>query len=89
MAKAALRELFNRLRWDATAEADGVVLDVRVREGGVATIEAVGFASILEIMPAGVAVADGTFLPYHRIVAVRRHGTTIWRKREEGESDEA
>ncbi len=43
-------------------------------------IEEVGFNSVIEILPLGVAVASGAFIPYHRIVAVRRGEEALWRK---------
>jgi uncharacterized protein (UPF0248 family) len=75
----ALREVLNHLRWDPRGGPEAVVLSVRVRDGGVASIEEIEFASVLEILPGGVTVADGTFLPYHRIVAVRRGEEVLWR----------
>jgi uncharacterized protein (UPF0248 family) len=74
-----LRELLNRLRWDPGAGPERVVLEVRVREGGEERIQEVRFEDVLEVLPAGVAVADGTFLPYHRVEAVRRGLEVVWR----------
>ncbi|HUK11903.1 MAG TPA: DUF504 domain-containing protein [Thermoanaerobaculaceae bacterium] len=74
-----LRALLNRLRWDGAAAAEGVVLAVRVRRDGGETTEDVPFAAVAEILPAGFTVADGTFLPYHRVVCVRRDGEVLWR----------
>ena len=89
MTERTLRELLNRLRWDAGADHEGVVLAVRTREGGVETVEPVAFSEIVEILPGGVTVADGTFVPYHRIVTVRRGGETLWRARGKGDEHEA
>jgi uncharacterized protein (UPF0248 family) len=76
---ATLRETLNRVRW-AGAKAGRVVIDLRVRRGKDERIEEVDFASVTEILPGGVAVADGTFLPYHRVVAVRRGEEVLWRR---------
>lgn len=78
MAGSALRTLLNRLRWDATADAEGVVLVVRVRHGPHEREEELLFGEISEILAAGVTGVDGTFLPYHRVVAVRRRGEELW-----------
>jgi len=55
------------------------VLEVRVREGGQERVQEVRFEEVSEIMPAGVTVADGTFLPYHRVATVRRGLEVVWR----------
>ena len=89
MTERTLRELLNRLRWDAAAGREGVVLAVRTREGGVELVDEVPFAGVVEILPAGVTVADGTFVPYHRVVAVRRGGETLYRARGTGGGHEA
>ena len=54
------------------------MLSVRVREGGVEHIEEIRFDSVIEILPLGVTVASGAFLPYHRIVAVRCGEEVLW-----------
>jgi uncharacterized protein (UPF0248 family) len=83
-----LRDLLNRLRWDVAAPSADVVLDARVRASGEETVEVVRFDEVVEILPAGVTVADGTFLPYHRLLEVRRGSQVLWRKpSEEGERD--
>jgi uncharacterized protein (UPF0248 family) len=73
-----VRELLNRLRWDARAGRAGVVLAVRSREGGVERLEEVDFDAVVDILPGGVTLADGAFLPYHRLVTVRRGGEVLW-----------
>lgn len=73
-----MRELLNRLRWDAGSRPDGVVIEVRTREAGEERITAVAFESVVEVLPAGVAVAGGVFLPYHRFARVRRGDETLW-----------
>jgi len=75
-----LRDLLNRLRWDPGEEAEGIEIMVLVRRAGGAQIEAVPFDHLAEITSAGVVVADGTFLPFHRIQQVRRHGNALWRR---------
>lgn len=57
-----------------------MVLGVRVREGAAESIEEVEFASVIEILPGGVTVADGTFLPYHRLVSVKRGEEVLWHR---------
>ena len=74
-----VREVLNRLRWDPRGGPEAVVLAVRVRMGGTESIEEIEFTSVLEILPGGVTVADGTFLPYHRVVTVRRGEEVLWR----------
>ncbi len=73
-----VRALLNRLRWDPQAARDGVVLTVRTREGGLEQLREIGFGAIVEILPRGLTVADGTFLPYHRVVRVRRGEEVVW-----------
>jgi len=89
MTERTLRELLNRLRWDVAAGREGVVLAVRTREGGVELVDEVSFDGVVEILPAGVTVADGTFVPYHRIVTVRRGDETLWLSRGKGDGHEA
>jgi uncharacterized protein (UPF0248 family) len=74
-----LRDLLNRLRWDAGSVAVPTVLAIRVREGREEHIREIDFDSVTEILPRGFLVADGTFLPYHRVVAVRRGEEVLWR----------
>jgi uncharacterized protein (UPF0248 family) len=73
-----VREVLNRLRWDARTEPRGVVVLVRSRKGGVEGVEQVAFSAIVDILAGGVTVADGTFLPYHRVVAVQRGEEILW-----------
>ncbi len=75
-----MRELLNRLRWDPGAGPERVVLEVRVRESGEERIEEMRFEDVAQILPTGVTVAGGTFLPYHRVMAVRRKGEVLWRR---------
>ncbi len=75
---ATVREVLNRLRWDAAAERRGVELEVRTRDAGVERVEAVPFEAVTEILPGGVVVAGGTYLPYHRLVRVRRGSEVLW-----------
>jgi uncharacterized protein (UPF0248 family) len=74
-----LRELLNRLRWDRSAGSEAVVLTVRSRQGSVENVKELAFASVVAILPGGVTVVDGTFLPYHRVVSVRRGGEVLWK----------
>jgi uncharacterized protein (UPF0248 family) len=77
-----LRHVLNRLRWDPGMTPTEVVLEVRAREGGEEELEPVGFEAIGAILADGVVLADETFLPYHRIVAVRRGRVVLWQVRE-------
>jgi uncharacterized protein (UPF0248 family) len=74
-----VRELLNRLRWDPGAGRARVLLKIRVRVGGEERLHDVRFEDVAEILPGGVNLADGTFLPYHRIVDVRRGDEALWR----------
>ncbi len=78
-AMSTVRELLNRLRWDPQAVPHAVVLMVRSRESGVERLREIDFGAVVEILPGGVMVADGTFLPYHRVVTVRRGEEVVWR----------
>lgn len=76
---ATLRDVLNRLRWDVGGVAVPTVLAVRIREGRKEQIREIDFDSVTEILPRGVLVADGTFLPYHRVIAVRHGEEVLWR----------
>ena len=73
-----MRELLNRLRWDAGSRPEGVVIEIRTRVAGEEVVAPIPFASVLEVLPAGVVVAGDLFLPYHRFVRVRRGGEALW-----------
>lgn len=73
-----LRSLLNRLRWDPAVAAEGVVLVLRVREEGRQTTVELRFEDVREILPAGVMSRDDVFLPYHRVVEVRRGRERLW-----------
>ncbi len=73
-----VREVLNRLRWDAGADPRGVVIEVRTREEGEERVEPVVFESVAEILAQGIEVAGGTYLPYHRVVRVRRGTEILW-----------
>ena len=84
-----VRELLNRLRWDAHVPREGVVLVLRVRVEGRETTQELPFEAVAEILSAGVLSQDDTFLPYHRVVAVRRGGEWLWRAPERSEDGQA
>lgn len=84
-----VRELLNRLRWDSHARVEGVVLLLRVREEGQEIVQELPFAAAGEILPAGLLSLDGTFLPYHRVVGVRRGAEWLWRAPERSGDGEA
>jgi uncharacterized protein (UPF0248 family) len=75
---STIRELLNRLRWDDTAQQRGAVIEVRTREHGGERVTVIAFESLVEILPQGVTVAGGTFLPYHRFVRVLRGAEVLW-----------
>ena len=75
---ATVRELLNRLRWDAGSQAAGVVIEVRDRIGREERIEPVRFAAVTEVVAAGFVTAGGVFLPYHRVVRIRRGDEVLW-----------
>ena len=81
MTGGPLRDVLNRLRWDAGGTGERAVLTFRLRAVGEERDEEIPFTSVAEILPLGLTLVDGTFLPYHRIVAVRRAGEVLWRTR--------
>ena len=80
MSHNQVRDVLNRLRWDVRSEPAAVVLVVRHREGGREVLGELPFAAVVEILAGGVTVADGTYLPYHRVTAVSRGDETLWRR---------
>jgi uncharacterized protein (UPF0248 family) len=88
MGGRAVRELLNRLRWDAQAEAAAVELGVLVRGEDGERVEVVRFAEVAEILAEGVTLSGGTYIPYHRLRFVRQGGTPLWRARERRAGDE-
>lgn len=77
-----VRATLNRLRWDKQPAGDEVVLEFRERIEGVERAAEVRFAVVESIIALGINLADGTFLPYHRIVAVRQGARVLWRRQE-------
>ena len=73
-----LRELLNRFRWDAERGGSPAWLNILERGGGHETLRRVGFVDVTLILSAGVELADGTFIPYHRIREVWQHGEMVW-----------
>lgn len=88
MGAATLRELLNRLRWDPEAPGGAVEVGMLVRDEDGERVEPVPFAAVTEILPAGVTLSGGTFIPYHRLRFVRQGQTHLWRARERRDSDE-
>jgi uncharacterized protein (UPF0248 family) len=74
-----LRDLLNRLRWDQAAGGRAVRFDVRERSEAGESVRALSFTALAEILPRGVTLADGTYIPYHRILTVRRGDEVLWR----------
>lgn len=89
VGERTVRELLNRLRWDAEEDAAGVEIDFVVRSDAGERLEAVRFAAVAEILPAGVRLSGETFIPYHRLRRVRRGRDVLWRAREKGSFDES
>ena len=85
MNEPTLRELLNRLRWDTTQQPGQVELTVLSRMDGEVALEQVGFAAVSEVLPAGVLLTSGTFLPYHRFVRVQVDGVAVWRAQDRSE----
>lgn len=76
-----LRDLLGRLRWDREATATGVVVEARERTDAGEVVRLLPFTAVADILPAGIALADGTFIPYHRVLTVRRGDEVLWRRR--------
>ncbi|MEP0775652.1 MAG: DUF504 domain-containing protein [Acidobacteriota bacterium] len=79
-----LRDLLNRLRWDAGQQTSSVVVSVRVRREGGERVEELSFTSVMEVGSRGVTLRDGTFLPFHRVVAVIAGGRRLWSRGGDG-----
>ena len=88
MGGTTLRDLLNRLRWGAGGDAGGVAIGYLVRDEGGERLDTVDLAGVVEILPAGVTLSGGTFIPYHRIRGVRRGREELWRPREKRGGDE-
>lgn len=73
-----LRDLLNRLRWDGGQQTSSVVVSVRVRREGGERVEELSFASVAEVGARGMTLRDGTFLPFHRVVAVSAGRRRLW-----------
>lgn len=82
MAANALRDVLNRLRWHEGERGAAATLAVRVRRGGGEAIIQHSFADVAEISARGVTLHDGTFLPFHRVVAVSLDDRLVWPRRE-------
>lgn len=78
MAGNPLRDLLNRLRWDAGQQTSSVVVSVRVRREGGERVEELSFASVAEVGARGVTLQDGTFVPFHRVAAVSAGQRRLW-----------
>ncbi len=82
-----IRDVLNRLRWDPSAGAEGVVVRLRVRRDGRETVDDLAFADVEQILPAGMECRGGVFIPYHRVVQVRGPGGVLWPPAEGGRRD--
>jgi len=85
-----VRELLNRLRWHSEGGGgeDDVTIGFLERGENGERVEETAFAAVVEILPAGVTLSGGTFIPYHRLRLVRRGRAVIWRARERRDDDE-
>ena len=81
-----IRELLNERRWH---QGDLAALELVIRHRGAPRDErVVPGAAILDIGPRGVTISediaagDGgdVWIPYHRVLAVRAPGATLWSK---------
>jgi len=88
VAENELRDLLNRLRWGGAGDTGALVVEVRERRGDDEVVRLLRFTALAAIVPAGVTLADGTFIPYHRVLSVRRGDDVLWRasRREHGEA---
>lgn len=88
MPENQLRSVLNKLRWDRSHGEGEVTVAVAVREGGTARIEEISYGDVAAVLPGGLETTSGTFIPYHRVLAVRCGETVLWRARK-GDGDEA
>jgi uncharacterized protein (UPF0248 family) len=79
---STLRDLLNRARWDEHAGAAELTLTVRERRNSHEGTRVVPFVDVVEVLAAGVVTADGTFFPYHRIIALTSARGPLWQARE-------
>jgi uncharacterized protein (UPF0248 family) len=85
VGERTLRELLNRLRWHPEPDGGAVEIGVLMRDEIGERVETLPFAAVGEILPAGVVLSGGTFIPYHRLRFVRVGEIVAWRARERGE----
>jgi uncharacterized protein (UPF0248 family) len=89
MAEKTLRDVLNRLRWDGSIIAAGAVIEFVTRGESGEHIEVAPLEQVTHVTAAGVTLAGGTFIPYHRVRHVRRGGEELWRAREKRGGDES
>ncbi len=82
-----LRDLLNRLRWNQATGGEGTVVEARERGQAGEVVRRLPFATLAEIGPRGVTLADGTFIPYHRVLSVRRGDEVLWRASRRGHGE--
>ncbi len=85
MGEPTIRELLNRLRWHPEPGGGAVEIGVLVRDETGERVETLPFAEVNEILPAGVVLSGGTFIPYHRLRFVRLGEAVEWRAGERRE----
>lgn len=78
MSSAILRDTLNRLRWHPEEGTEEVRIAYISREAGIEVVNEIELSRVREIISTGVVLADGTFLPYHRFVRVRRSSVILW-----------
>lgn len=76
------------MRWHPHGDPGQASLGFLVRDDVGEHVAEATFASLAEILPAGVVLSDGAFIPYHRVRFVRRGQTLLWRARERSERGE-
>ncbi len=78
VARNALRDLFNRMRWHGGERVASLSFTVRCRREGAEVLTQHDGAEVAAVLPGGLTLHDGTFLPYHRIVGVILDGRAVW-----------
>ncbi len=82
-----MRSLLNRLRWDGNCPSEDVALLILTRREGVARHSRLPLAQVQEVRARGVFLRDGTYVPFHRVVAVRRGETVLFQARREADDE--
>ncbi len=78
VARNALRDLFNRVRWHGGERGAALSFTVRCRREGAEVLTQHDGAEVAAVSAGGLTLHDGTFLPYHRVVTVILDGRAVW-----------